>query len=75
MIRRGVFSRDFSLLLAQDAEPSSPTPIRLLGVADGHEIAALPTGYLESDRFGIALSRSGGRIQVQQDIYCRADRP
>jgi hypothetical protein len=75
VIRRGVFSRDFSLLLAQDAEPSSPTPIRLLGVADGHEIAALPTGYLESDRFGIALSRSGGRIQVQQDIYCRADRP
>jgi WD40 repeat protein len=74
-IRGGVFSGDFSLLLAvEDGETSGSTDTHLVSVADGRMIATIPT-FWGSYRPALALSRNGRRVQLDDTIYCLVDRP
>lgn len=74
-VRDGRFSGDFSVLLSlTDSETREWAAIRLVSVADGHELARLGGGYVASTQVpAFAISRSGRRVQVDSQIFCLTD--
>ncbi|HXU02395.1 MAG TPA: WD40 repeat domain-containing protein [Polyangia bacterium] len=70
-ISSGVFSPDFSVLLAVDQAPESvEMNVRLLGVATGDVIASIPTTVGPYPQPALAVSRGGRVVGVAGDFFC-----
>jgi WD40 repeat protein len=67
-IGAGVFSADFSVLLAADDQGQDWPRVRLLGVTDGRAIATIPTSV--SPPYALAVSRGGRRVAFNGDVEC-----
>ena len=67
-IGEGVFSADFSVLLAADDLGQDWPRVRLLGVTDGRAIATIPTSV--SPPYALAVSRGGRRVAFNGDVDC-----
>jgi WD40 repeat protein len=68
MIGAGVFSADFSVLLAADDLGQDWPRVRLLGVTDGRAIATIPTSV--GPPYALAVSRGGRRVAFNGDVVC-----
>ncbi len=75
-VREGRFSGDFSVLLSLlDSEMAMSAAIRLVSVADGHEVARLTASYFTNNQSPpLAVSRTGRRVQVDNQIFCLTER-
>jgi WD40 repeat protein len=71
LIGRGVFSSDFSVLLAVDrAEATENRGIRLVAVANGGTIAGIPMLAGNPDRVALGVARGGRRVAAEGHVAC-----